>query len=144
MTDRLLLAELVGAWRLVSFQFERIDTGERLDAFGRDPQGRAMVSADGHVMALLTASRRSAATDQASKAALFDSMIAYSGACRVEGDDRFVTSCDLAWTPGWVDSEQVRICKIEDGKLSLRSGPLTHPAVPDCEVYSLLEWQREV
>jgi aspartyl-tRNA(Asn)/glutamyl-tRNA(Gln) amidotransferase subunit A len=49
---------------------------------------------------------RIAAVD-ADRATPFSAMRAYAGRVRVEAEDRFVITVDLAWDPGWT-GEQIR------------------------------------
>ena len=137
-----MTASLVGTWRLLSTEMEMIDTGERTAFFGAKPQGRAVLTEDGYMMALLTGTDRSPATDPPGMAALLSSLVAYSGAYRIEGD-KLVTKCDLAWQPAWVGTEQVRLISFDGDRLILTSPPQAHPAFPGREVRGVLAWRRE-
>ena len=141
--DREPSTRLVGSWRLVSVQLEMADTAERIDLLGSNPTGRLTLTRGGGWMTILTATDRRPATDHASVAALFESMMAYSGKFRIEGDDRIIVSVDLSWHPAWIGTEQVRFFKIEGDRLSIRSGLQTHPARPGKSVYGVIGWQRE-
>ena len=123
-----MATSLVGTWRLLSFQMELMDTGERTEPYGADPCGRAVLT-DGHMMALITAPNRPAPTDQAGMAAAFGTLLAYSGAYRIDGD-RLVTDCDLAWSrPGLARSRCARLCSMAIGWYS--SHRRRHiPAIP--------------
>ena len=136
-----MATSLVGTWRLLSFQMELMDTGERTEPYGADPCGRAVLT-DGHMMALITAPNRPAPTDQAGMAAAFGTLLAYSGAYRIDGD-RLVTDCDLAWQPAWVGTEQVRQIVFDGDRLVLISPTQAHPGYPGRPVRGVLAWQRE-
>ncbi len=133
---------LVGTWRLLMFSMEVTDTGERQELFGARPQGRAVLTGDGYMIALLTGTDRSAATDQAGKAVLFDSLSSYSGPYRIE-DGKLITRCDIAWHPAWVGTEQVRFISFKGEQLVLTSPPQSHPAFSGREVRGVLAWRRE-
>ncbi|HTR83473.1 MAG TPA: lipocalin-like domain-containing protein [Reyranella sp.] len=137
-----MTASLVGTWRLLSTEMEMVDSGERLQFFGARPNGRAILTEDGYMMALITGTDRSPSAEPAGMAALLTSMVAYSGAYRIE-DGKLITKCDLAWQPGWVGTEQVRIISFEGDKLVLTSPPQAYPAVPGREVRGVLAWRRE-
>src|SRR3974377_532308 len=92
---------LVGAWKLISFQFESEGTDERFDPFYKQPQGFAIFT-ETHVLFLLTAGDR-LATDPAGE--LFERMCAYSGRYRMQGDPIF-TTVDSAWNPAWAGHAQ--------------------------------------
>ena len=50
MADR---AQLLGTWRMLVWQREFADTGERIDALGADPVGFVSYGADGRVHAIV-------------------------------------------------------------------------------------------
>jgi hypothetical protein len=108
---------LVGTWKLVSFQFEVEGNDERRDAFDEHPVGVVIITAEGRLLTLITASNR-APTAAASD--LFDSMMAYSGLYRLQGN-RLITTVDSAWHPAWVGTEQARSIKYDGDTLSLMS-----------------------
>ena len=137
-----MATSLVGTWRLLSFQVEMADTGERVDLYGPDPHGRAVLTDDGYMMALVTAADRPVPTDQAGMAGAFRSLLAYSGPYRVEGD-KLITDCDLAWQPAWVGTEQVRPFAFDGERLTMRTAVQAHPAYPGRQVVIWLDWRRE-
>lgn len=52
-------ARLVGSWRVLSYEFEFQDGGERVQPLGSRPNGFVILGADGRMMAYLEASDRS-------------------------------------------------------------------------------------
>lgn len=116
---------LLGWWEITSFHVELEDTGERLNTYGIDPLGH-MVVTDDRIMSILT-SRERADKDSA---ALFETMMAYSGSCRVEGDGELVIKVDTAWHPAWVGTEQHRFFKVDGDILSTTTAWQTHPKFP--------------
>jgi hypothetical protein len=90
------MVDLVGIWRLKSAYFVAQGTGDRLDFLGAEPFGRAVFEPGGRMIAILTSAactRAAAATDMA---ALYKSMIAYTGMWSIDGE-KFVTQVDGAW-----------------------------------------------
>ena len=85
---------LIGTWRLISIQFELADTGERFDLYDPHPQGFLILTDGARLMVMVTSADREPPRDEADGAALFESMMAYSGKYRVEGEDKFITSAD--------------------------------------------------
>ena len=59
--------------------------------------------------------------------ALFETMIAYSGSCRIEDGDKLIIKVDTAWHPAWIGTEQVRFFKVDSGVLSITTAWQTHP-----------------
>lgn len=54
-------------------------------------------------------------------------MMAYTGDCRIEGDDKFITRVDLAWHPAWNGTEQVRFFKLDGDTLSIITAQQPNP-----------------
>lgn len=69
---------LSGWWKILSFQVEFEDTGERADTYGVEPLGHIVIERD-RMMSILTSRERL----NSDPAALFETMIAYSGLCCV-------------------------------------------------------------
>ncbi len=87
-------SKVVGLWKLVSYEVEIQATGQKT--------GEA---------------RKPAKTDQ-ERADLLGTLVAYTGAYRIEGD-KWVTKVEVAWNPEWVGTEQARSFKIEDDRLQV-------------------------
>ena len=134
---------LIGTWRLISIQFELADIGERFDLYGPHPLGFLILTEGARLMGMVTSADREPPRDEADGAALFESMMAYSGKYRVEGEDKFITSVDLAWHPAWSGTEQTRFFKLDNGMLSITTAEQTHPLFPDRLGRGVLIWRRE-
>lgn len=128
---------LPGWWKITSFHVELEDTGECLDTYGVDPLGYIVII-DDRMMSILT-SRERTDTDAA---ALFETMIAYSGSFRTEDDARLVIKVDAAWHPAWVGSEQVRYFNVDGGTLSITTAWQTHPKFPGRTARGVLTARR--
>lgn len=102
---------LVGTWRLVSFEMELQGTGEKIYPMGKAPSGYLTFQPDGRMAVVLTGEARKPATSEPERAALYSSLVAYTGSYRIESD-KWVTRIDAAWNPAWVGSEQPRNFKI--------------------------------
>ena len=129
---------LVGTWKLVAFQVE-FENHERQDAYDK-PCGSLIITADGRMLALLADNARQLDDPPGS---LFERMMAYSGPCRVEGDDCFTTDVDVAWHPSFLGTKQTRYFKIEGDMLSIITPPGQHPKYPGRAVRGVLTWRRE-
>lgn len=129
---------VIGLWRLVSARLEDLNTGEVEDPYGPDPLGYLLVAPGGRIMSFLT-SKEPAADDPA---ALFNSMMAYSGTYRIDGD-RWITTVDIAWFPGWIGTHQERTFSVEGDDLHVHGGPLGLPARPGRRMRAILQYRRE-
>lgn len=133
---------LQGTWKLVAFEVEAQATGERRPAFPTPSQGRLMVLPNGIMMSIITLAESSPPKTGAEQAAAFNTMVAYSGRYRVEGD-RFMTDVDLAWHAGWVGSLQLRTYRFVGERLELISAWAPNPAQPEQMGRGILLWERE-
>ena len=134
--------QLVGTWQLMSARFELADTGECGDAYGPNPLGSLILTDNGRMMAIVTSAARAPPKDEAGRAALFESMMAYSGKYRIEGEDTFITTVDLAWHPAWNGTEQTRFFQLDGNTLSITTAQLTHPLFPGRMARGVLVWRR--
>ena len=90
------------------------------------------------MMSILT-SRERPNTDPT---ALFETMIAYGGSCRVEDRNKFIIKVNTAWHPAWIGTEQVRFFKVDNGVLSIATAWQTHPLFPGRTARGELTAQR--
>jgi Lipocalin-like domain len=134
--------QLVGTWKLVSIQFEFDDTKERVDMYGPNPLGYLVLTDNSRIMALVTASGRTSPSEDADSARLFKSMMSYAGKYRIDGD-RFVTTIDVAWHPGWMGTVQTRSFRIEGDRFSITTDVQTHPMFEARRGKGVIIWTRE-
>jgi hypothetical protein len=107
---------LVGSWRLASFEREYQTTGEREYPMGNTPTGYIMFLTEGRMAVVITGEGRKApATDQ-DRAGLFNSLVAYTGSYRVDGD-KWITTVDVSANPAWVGTEQIRTFQVTGNRL---------------------------
>ena len=116
---------LFGWWKILSFQVEFEDAGECADTYGVNPLGHMVIERD-RMMSILTSRER----PDNDPTALFETMIAYSGSCRIEDGDKLIIKVDTAWHPAWIGTEQVRFFKVDSGVLSITTAWQTHPSFP--------------
>ena len=109
-------AQIVGVWKLVSWEREVQATGARLSVFGKNPTGYRIFTPEGRMMVIVTAEGRKAPNAEKERAALLDSMFAATGMYRLEGD-KFITKLDVAWHPARVGAESVYSFRFEGDRL---------------------------
>jgi hypothetical protein len=107
---------LVGLWRLVSFQREYQATGEREYPMGNMPAGYIHFLPEGRVTVVITGQGRKAPTTDQDRAGLFNSLVAYTGPYRVDGDT-WITMVEVSANPAWVGTEQTRAFEISGDRL---------------------------
>jgi hypothetical protein len=107
-----------GVWKLVSYDVEVQATGDKFPPMGKNPTGYVIFTPEARVWFVLTGDGRKPAKTAEEKAALLDTLIAYTGTYRVEGD-KWITSVEVAWNPAWVGSEESRSFKVEGDRLQV-------------------------
>jgi hypothetical protein len=114
LVDEALKRALIGTWELTSYQVEDKETGAFVDAMGHTPRGRVIFTEDDWVAFNLEGSGREPATCDEERARLLQTLVAYIGRYRIEGN-QWITSVETAWAPEWVGSEQRRTVTIDNG-----------------------------
>lgn len=123
-------AKVSGVWKLISFETERQATGQKEPVMGMNPTGYAVFTPEGRSFFIFTEEGRKSPKTVQDRADLLNSMIAYTGMCRFEGD-KWITKVDVAWSPEFVGTEQVRFFKVEGNRLYVFSTWNIHPNWPD-------------
>jgi hypothetical protein len=88
-------AKLMGNWKLTSWVQEFQDGGEQRPEYGKRPLGYLVFTPEGRMMALLEGEGRKSPSNDQERAALFRSMIAYTGKYYLDGD-KWTTRVDAA------------------------------------------------
>ncbi len=107
---------IIGIWRLVSFEREYQATGEREDTRGKNPTGYIIFTPEGRMAVLITNEGRKAPNTDQDRAGLFNSLVAYTGRYRVEGD-KWIITVDVSANPALVGTEQTRAFQISGDRL---------------------------
>jgi hypothetical protein len=131
---------LIGNWKLISWQV--VAGNDAQDLFGAHPKGYLILSPEGRAMVITTAENRNPGTDEADRAALQKTMLAYTGKYRIEGGD-FITTVDVSWNESWNGTEQRRHYRIEGDKLFIESAPAPSILFPGRTDFRRIVWERE-
>lgn len=107
---------ILGVWQLVSFEVEYQATGEKEPVRGKSPTGYIIFTAEGRMMVVLTNEGRNAPKSVEDRANLFNSMVAYTGTYRIEGD-RWITKVDVSANPALVGTDQARFFRRDGERL---------------------------
>ncbi len=125
--------KFVGAWRLVSAEFRAEDGTLAESPYGPEPQGMLMYDAQGSMSAQLAHNNRKpfgipdrmGGTPEEIKGA-FETYQAYYGLYEVDEREHMVIhTVTQALLPNWVGTQQRRQYQFKDGKLILRTPPIT-------------------
>jgi hypothetical protein len=131
---------LLGTWKMVSWTWKVLATGEVSDAMGPDPIGYIAYHADGRMMALVLKSDRppftgTVPTDD-EKIRLFDTMQAYSATYTLEGD-KVVHHVDAAWSPAWAGTDLTRPFALDGDTLVISGASSKDPATGGDVIYRI-------
>jgi hypothetical protein len=107
---------IVGTWRLVSFEREYQAGGEREYPMGKAPTGYILFLPEGRMTVVITGEGRTAPTTDQDRAGLYNTLVAYTGRYRVEGD-KWITTLDVSANPAWVGTEQTRTFRVVGDRL---------------------------
>ena len=113
-------AKILGIWKIISYEWEIQATGQRQPIMGKNPTGYIIFTPEGRMMGIITGEGRKAPNADQDRARLLDSMSAYTGIYRLEGD-KWITKVDVAWHPARVGTEQVRFFKFDGDRLQVIS-----------------------
>lgn len=87
---------------------------------GGAPRGYAILTPTRWIN-VFTAENRKFGTSVEEKAALWGTLVTYSGLYRIEGD-RLITTVGVSWNERWNGTEQVRYWRLEGNRLSITTG----------------------
>ena len=113
-------APVHGVWKLTAYDVEIQSTGEKFPPMGKNPTGYVIFTPEARVWFVLTGEGRKPAKTAEEKAELLETLVAYTGTYRIEGD-KWITNVEVAWNPAWVGTEQSRSFKIEGDHLQVLS-----------------------
>ena len=122
--------KILGTWKLVSFEAEIQTTGQKESVMGQNPTGYAIFTPEGRAFFMLTGEGRKPAKTVQERADLLDTLVAYTGTYRLEGDE-WITQVDVAWNPEWIGTEQKRFFKMEGNRVQVVTAWGVHPNWPD-------------
>lgn len=117
---------LVGTWKIVSAQTIK-SNGQRLDLYGHHPAGLLTYTAGGRMFAIITTEgrKRSPVKDRfemppSEQVDAFSTVLAYAGTFTVE-NGKVIHHVEVSSFENWVNTDQVRLLKLEGGRLTLTS-----------------------
>jgi hypothetical protein len=110
--------KLIGTWKLESYEVEVQAPGQKGPVMGDHPTGYVAFLPEGRVFFVLTGEARKPAKTDQERAGLLNTLVAYTGTYRVEGD-KWITKVEVAWNPEWVGTEQARSFKLDGERLQV-------------------------
>jgi hypothetical protein len=137
-------SQVLGTWKLRSYEREEIATGRRHNQFGAQPDGYLGYAPDGRMYAIFARHDRIAPADvvptDEEGVQLLGSMVAYAGTYTL-GDKQVVHHIDISWNQGWTGTDQLRFFELEGDTLTITTAP--YRSYQDGkEGRSILVWDR--
>jgi hypothetical protein len=129
---------LVGTYRLLKNDV-RLD-GEPVQPMGKSQHGYLVITPKVLVL-LYTGDVRRPGTTPEAKVGLYDSMAAYAGPYRVEGD-KLIVSVDTSWNEVWAGRDQTRTIEVKGKRLALIGAPQRSSTQANRTLTSRSEWER--
>lgn len=142
----MILEDLVGTWRLISFE-TRLSSGEVRYPMGQKPIGRIMYDKKGNMAVIASVSDRNPMTspdkiraEPQEKSAALDSFDAYFGTYSVNEVTNTVTHhLEGALFPNWSGTSQERFYSLFEDKLELKTAQIPYGGET---AIAVLLWQR--
>jgi hypothetical protein len=128
---------VVGTYKLVKSDI-RLD-GQPIETL-KSPQGYLVITPKVVMLFFASTERKRGNTPEA-KAALLDSMAAWAGPYRIEGN-KITVSVDTAWNEVWKDTQQTRTLEMQGRQLSLISPPIPSTTQPGKTLVSRTDWEK--
>jgi len=128
---------LIGTYKLVSTD-NRLD-GLRISPMGKSQHGYLVITPKVYIQ-FFTADERKRGTSIEAKAALLDTLAAWAGPYRIEGN-KITISVDTAWTEVWKGSEQTRTFELKGKRLTITTAPQPSATQPGKTFTSRVEWE---
>ena len=133
---------IVGTWKLVSYELEFQDNGERRPGLGEHPHGYLVFTSEGRMIGYAEAAGRKQPTNDAEQAEAFRTLRAYTGKYRLE-EDKWITKVDGSWLPAWLGTEQERTFEIQGDRLSVVANEFRSASQPGRVATVHLTYVRE-
>ncbi len=136
--------QVLGTWKLRSYEREEISTGRRHDQFGARPDGYLGYAPDGRMYAILIRHYRIIPRDvvptDEEGVQLLGSMVAYAGTYTL-GEKQVTHHIDISWNQGWTGTDQIRFFDLDRDTLTITTAPYrSHQDGKDGR--SILVWDR--
>ncbi len=129
---------LVGTYKLVSNDL-RLD-GEPIRPMGKSQHGYLVITPKVMISFFTAYERKIGATTEA-KAALLDTLTAWAGPWRAEGN-KIIIDIDTAWTEVWRGKPQVRTYEFDGKRLTLIVSPQPSATQPGKTLTARSIWEK--
>lgn len=130
---------LLGTYKLLSFD-SIFEDGTSYSFLGANPVGYIVITPKRFMTMLVSGERQPGRTID-ERAALFNSLISYSGPYTIEGSKLF-TAVDISWNQSWTGTKQGRTWTIDGNKLILVTDKAPSVKDPSKLAAGRLVWEK--
>ena len=130
---------LVGTYKLVSEVVE-VDGTPRETPMQKAAHGYQVYTPT-RIISFYTSENRKFGTSVAEKAALLDTMAAWSGVYRVEGD-KTIATVDTSWVENMNGMTIVSTWQLSGNRLTITSSPMPYPRDPSKTMIRRVIWEK--
>ena len=139
-----LAAAIVGVWKVMSIETKEVQSGKVTRPLGDQLTGTFMFTRGGNFSGMVFRTDRKPPVapnaTEAERVALFNSLVAYNGTYRTEGD-KLVMKIENSHIQSWNGTERTLTLEISGRRLTGRSAPLK-AASTGLEVVAENVWER--
>jgi hypothetical protein len=131
---------LVGTYKVISHVREINGVPTEPTDFEVAPHGYVVFTPT-RIVTFYTAGKRKFGTSVAERAALFDTLVGWSGAYRVDGD-KLTMSADVSWNEYWKGTTRVWTWQFSGNRLMLTLDPIPWQRDPSKTLITRLVWEK--
>lgn len=134
--------DLIGSWRLTDYKLQII--GEKvIEPLGPGAKGSLIITPHRFTVVLSAADRKKATTND-ERAALLNSMLAYTGRYTIDGN-KITTDVDTTWNEIFTGhlKKQSRFFQVDGDTLVVKTGEIESAVRPGKRTESTLTFRRE-
>ena len=130
---------LVGTYKLVAFTTE-IEGQSPVEVMGKSPRGYLVLTPTRWIH-VITAENRKFGTSVEAKAALWESLSAYTGPYRLDGS-RIIVAVDASWNESWNGTQVTRSWQLDGNRLSITTARAPYSLDPSKMAVTRVLWEK--
>ena len=128
---------IVGTYKVTSFTVV-------IDGVAKETLGKAhgyVIFTPSQFASIITSDKREFGTTAEARAALWDTVLAYAGPYKTDGD-KLTVSVDTSWNESWNGTKQARTWKLQGNTLTLTTLPAPYSRDPSKIAFAVVVTER--
>jgi hypothetical protein len=144
--------KIIGAWKLLSFYDESVDSGKKTNVFGENSRGYLMLTPDEQIALIIVAASREGPNGlpptDTEAAGLFNTMVAYIGKYEIdpkptEAGTKMILRAEIASNPLIEGRDRGFFVRVDGNKLIFKTNPPAwSPLMGEVSTRNVI-WERE-